>query len=114
MLKRIFVPVVVLVALLLVSTPASAQGNANPQPIFTYVSEWGVPRAQWSDIAKADADNKAILDPLVANGTLLGYGYFENWEQSKAGYTPGSWFQAPSTTNVLNTRQTFTGNPRDT
>ena len=111
MVKRIFVPVVALVALLLVSTPAWAQGNANPQPIFTYVSEWGVPRAQWDDIAKADADNKAILDPLVANGTLLGYGYFTNWVHSEGGYTHGDWFQATSVANILKTLETVYSKP---
>ncbi len=111
MLKRIFVPVVALVALLLVSTPAWAQGNANPQPIFTYVSEWGVPRAQWGDMAKNNAESKAILDPLVANGTLLGYGFFENLVHSEGGYTHGSWFQATSIANILKTTEVTLSKP---
>jgi hypothetical protein len=111
MVKRIFVPVVALVALLLVTTPAWAQGNTNRQPIFTYVSEWGVPRAQWGDLAKADADNKAIIDPLVANGTLIGYGYFENWVHSEGGYTHGDWFQATSIAGLLKTLEVVYSKP---
>lgn len=114
MMKRIFVPVVALVALLLVSTPAWAQDNPNPHPIFTYVSLWGVPRAQWGDIAKVNAENKAILDPLVANGTLLGYGTFENWVHSEGGYTHGDWFQATSIASLLKTLETFYSQPAAT
>jgi len=111
MLKRIFIPVVALVALLLVSTPARAQASSNPQPIFTYVSEWGVPRAQWGDMAKNNAESKAILDPLVANGTLLGYGFFENLVHSDGGYTHGSWFQATSIANILKTTEVTLSKP---
>ncbi len=114
MVKRIFVPVVALVALLLVSAPAWAQGNSNQQPIFTYVSLWGVPRAQWGDIAKVNAENKAVLDPLVANGSLLGYGTFENWVHSDGGYTHGDWFQATSVASLLKTLETFYTRPAAT
>ena len=103
MLKRVFAPVVVLVALLLMSTPAWAQGNANQQPVFTYVAMWGVPRAHWADMEKMNTDDKAILDPLVANGTLTGYGMFENWVHSDGGYTHGSWFKANSLAGLLKT-----------
>lgn len=111
MVKRIFVPVVALVALLLASTPAWAQGNPNPQPIFTYVSLWGVPRAQWGEIAKIDAELKAVLDPLVANGTLLGYGTFENLVHSDGGYTHGSWLQGTSLASLLKTLETISTRP---
>ena len=111
MVKRIFVPVVALVALLLVSAPAWAQASSSQPPIFTYVSEWGVPRAQWGDVAKADADNKAILDPLVANGTLIGYGYFTNWVHSDNGYTHGDWFSATSVAGILKTLETVYSKP---
>ncbi len=114
MVKRILVPVVALVALLLVSTPAWAQGNPNPQPIFTYVSLWGVPRAQWGNMAAVFADDKTVLDPLVANGTLLGYGTFENRVHSDGGYTHGSWFQASSLANLLKALEVLFNRPGTT
>jgi hypothetical protein len=114
MVRRIFVPVVALVALLLVCTAAWAQGNPNSQPIFTYVSLWGVPRAQWGDIAKVNAENKAVLDPLVANRTLLGYGTFENYVHSDGGYTHGDWFQGTSIASLLKTLETFYSRPAAT
>jgi hypothetical protein len=99
--KRIFVSLAVVFTLLLVCAPVWAQGKPNPHPIFTYVSLWGVPRAQWGDMAKANAENKAILDPLVTDGTVLGYGTFENRIHSDGGYTHGSWFQAASLANLF-------------
>jgi len=99
--KRILVSLAAVLTLLLVPAPVWAQGKPNPHPIFTYVSEWGVPRAQWGDMAKNDAEDKAILDPLVADGTLFGYGMFENRVHSDGGYTHGSWFQATSLSNLF-------------
>ncbi|PYV13857.1 MAG: hypothetical protein DMG21_20055 [Acidobacteria bacterium] len=101
MLKRVFVSIAPVVVLLLGGAPLRAQGKPNPHPIFTYVSDWGVPRAQWSDMAKDNAEDKAVLDPLVADGTLLGYGLYENRIHSDGGYTHGSWFQASSLANLF-------------
>jgi len=50
---------------------------------------------------KADAEDKALFDSLVADGTLLGYGMFENRIHSDGGYTHGSWFQAASVGNIF-------------
>jgi hypothetical protein len=111
MVRRVVVSLVALVALLLVSTPAKAQESSNQQPIFTYVSQWGVPRAQWGEMAKINAEDKEVLDPLVANGTLLGYGTFENLVHSDGGYTHGDWFQATSMAAVLKTLETFYSRP---
>ena len=101
MVKRNSIFVMVVLTLLLVCAPAWAQGNSSQHPIFTYVSLWGVPRAQWGDMAKVNASDKADLDPQVANGTLIGYGMFENRVHSDNGYTHGSWFQANSLGSLL-------------
>ena len=50
---------------------------------------------------KVNADNKTLLDSLVADGTVLGYGTFENRIHSDGGYTHGSWFQAASLANIF-------------
>jgi hypothetical protein len=42
------------------------QGKPNPSPLFTYVSEWGVPRAQCGEIAKVNANAKTFFDLLLA------------------------------------------------
>jgi hypothetical protein len=102
MIKRSFVFSTLVFVLGLMCSPTWAQGNQEQQPIFTYVAEWGVPRAQWSDMEKVNAGNKALLDSLAANGTLLGYGTYENRIHSEGGMTHGSWFQADSLANIFN------------
>lgn len=111
MIRRTLVLSACFLALALMCAPAWAQGNSDQQPIFTYVSEWGVPRAQWGDMEKVNTDNKAVLDPLVADGTLLGYGSFENRIHSDGGYTHGGWFQATSVGNLLKALEQFYSRP---
>jgi hypothetical protein len=114
MSKRMFVSAAALLAILLVYAPAWSQGSSNPNPIFTYVSEWGVPRTQWADAAKFNAESKAILDPLVADGTILGYGMFENRVHSDGGYTHGSYLQATSLANLLKAVEMLYASPGTT
>jgi hypothetical protein len=114
MAKRMSIVVVAVLALLFASAPARAQGNSNPQPIFTYVSQWGVPRAHWADMAKTNADSKALLDPFVADGTLVGYGFYENRVHSDGGYTHGSWIQANSLANLFKALEPLYARPDTT
>jgi hypothetical protein len=100
-MRKICVLCAVILALGLAGAPAWAQGEQAQQPVFTYVALWGVPRAQWGDMEKLGAERKALYDSLVADGTLLGYGNFENRVHSDGGYTHGSWFQASSVGNIL-------------
>src|ERR1700724_1825527 len=55
--------------------PARAQSDAKEKPpMYSYVSFWNIPRAQWAEMAKADAADQEMLKKAVANGTLVGYG----------------------------------------
>jgi hypothetical protein len=103
MIKRMSVFAALFLVLCLMCPPTWSQGNPEQPPIFTYVAQWGVPRAQWADMDKVNAGNKALLDSLVADGTLLGYGTFENRIHSEGGMTHGSWFQAASLANIFKT-----------
>lgn len=109
MKNRVLVLVVCSLALGVFCSSAGAQAPA--QPIYTYVAEWGVPRAQWADMEKSNAAQKAMMDAMVADGTLLGYGYYQNRVHSEGGYTHGSWFQAKSVGNVLKALEKFYAQP---
>ena len=99
--RRLFVLAVLLLVFGLTCPPTWAQGSSSQPPIFTYVSEWNTPRAQWADMAKVEADIKPTMDALVADGTLLGYGAYENRIHSETSPTHGSWFQAASLANIF-------------
>jgi len=73
-----------------------AQDNNEKPPIYVYVSEWAVPRAEWAAFEKNDAAEKAMMDKLVANKTLTGYGTFSNLIHQEGEPTHGSWMMATS------------------
>ena len=51
-----------------VAAPAVAQMAENGKaPMYCYVGEWAIPRAQWADMEKANA---ADADVLVGRGSL--------------------------------------------
>ena len=101
MIRRLFVLTILLLLFGLACPPTWAQNNPGQPPLFTYVSEWNTPRAQWADMAKVEANIKPTMDALVADGTLVGYGTYENRIHSEATPTHGSWFQAESLANIL-------------
>jgi hypothetical protein len=71
--------------------------------LLTYVAEWGVPRAQWGDLAKQNESELPALDRLVEDGTIVGYGFYESQAHSEEGMTHGNWFQATSIGGILKT-----------
>lgn len=58
------------------STGWAQNAPAEKPPIYTYVAEWSVPRAQWADMDKnADAE-KPLMEKMVADGTIVSYGTY--------------------------------------
>jgi hypothetical protein len=83
--------------------PASAQmtdGKGKP-PLYTYVSNWAIPRAHWADMVKQEAGNEKIFDKAVAGGTLVGYGVDENLIHQPDGETHDSFWSSMSMAGVL-------------
>ena len=60
-----------------------------------------MPRDQWRDYAKVTADEKTMMDKLVADGTLTGYGDFSVLLHQEGQPTHGSWFSATSRAGLL-------------
>ena len=92
--------------------PSQAQ-MATPAkpPIYIYVSTWSVPRAQWPEMTKLDDMDKPVLDKLVADGTLIGYGSYTNIIHQEGEPTHGSWFTATSEGNLLKGLEAIYANP---
>lgn len=83
--------------------PASAQNsqvNEKP-PVYTYVSNWQIPRAHWADMMKDNASTKPIFDKALADGTIVGYGSGENLVHTADGYTHDDWFASTSMAGLL-------------
>ena len=89
--------------------PASAQTSDAKEkpPMYSYVSFWNIPRAQWGEMAKADAADQDILKKALANGTLVGYGNDTNLVHNADGATHDEWWSATSLAGVLNVLDQF-------
>ena len=89
------------VLFVLVAAPVNAQMGTQKPPVYTYVAQWSIPRAQWGDVAKTLQSNTAALDRLVGDGTLEGYGMYETAVHDAKGPTHGNWFQASSMAGIF-------------
>jgi hypothetical protein len=89
--------------------PAGAQMSEVKEkpPMYSYVSNWAIPRAQWADMEKSYAADLKILDPALANGTLVGYGNDVNLVHQPDGETHDDWWSAMSLAGVINVLDQF-------
>lgn len=90
-------------------TPATAQNsqvNEKP-PMYTYVSNWQIPRTHWADMAKDRDATKPILDKALSDGTIVGYGNDENLVHRADGYTHDGWWSSTSMAGLLKVLDQF-------
>lgn len=80
-------------------------------PLYTYVSEWAVPRAMWGDYQKSQAVEDESMNKLVADGTLVSFGSFSVLNHQEGNPTHGSWFSAHSIANLMKVLQGLRSGP---
>ncbi len=71
-------------------------------PLYTYVGNWSVPRAQWSEMEKQVGASQAILQKAVSDGTLVAYGNDTSLIHTPEGSTQDSFWSANSMAGVIN------------
>ena len=90
------------------SSTASGQSEVKEKPaMYSYVSNWTLPRAQWGEMEKANVANQKILDKALASGTLVGWGNDVTLIHTADGETHDSWWSATSMAGVLNVLEQF-------
>jgi hypothetical protein len=100
MSKRIAVVLALLSIAVLCPLAARAQAPAEPQA-YTYVSEWTLPRAQWSDWeAFGEKDVRPIFEKLMANGAIQSWGLYTTTLHVDGYPTHGSWFETADIASV--------------
>ncbi len=89
MTKRIAGLLLIVLAVMLV--PA-ALPQMEPTPVvYTYVSQFQVPRANWAQYSEdTEKTFVPVADKLMADGTLVGYSTFEQVVHTPDGYTHGA------------------------
>jgi hypothetical protein len=86
------------------AAPAGAQMAEVKEkpPMYTYVSNWNIPRARWAEMDKQTAADGKIFDKAIASGTLVAYGDDVNLIHQPEGETHDSFWSAMSMAGVLN------------
>ena len=93
-----------IVALLVVfSVPiALSQMEQGEQRVYTYVSQFQVPRANWAQYAEnTEKTFVPIVEKLMADGTLIGWSTFETIVHTPDGYTHGSAWSSNSIAGLM-------------
>ena len=68
---------------------------------FIYVSEWVIPRAQWTEYeASNKKDVQPVFERLLADGTIISWGFTSTLVHQEEGITHGSWYEATSMANL--------------
>ncbi len=76
-------------------------------PMYSYVENWAIPRAQWAEMAKNTAADQKILDQAMASGTIVAYGNDVNLVHQADGETHDDWWSAMSMAGLLNVLDQF-------
>ena len=89
--------------------PASAQNSEVKEkpPMYSYISNWQIPRAHWADMVKENDADKPTMDKALADGTIVAYGSDENYVHTPEGYTHDEWWSSMSMAGLLNVLDTF-------
>jgi hypothetical protein len=91
------------------AVPARAQTSEIKEkpPMYSYVANWNIARAQWADMDKASLADQKTLDKAVASGTIVGYGSDVNLIHQPDGTTHDDWWSAMSMAGLLNVLDQF-------
>jgi hypothetical protein len=91
------------------AAPAGAQSTEVKEkpPMYSYIGNWAIPRAQWSEMAKSDEADRPILEKALAGGTIVAYGNDLAVIHTPDGETHDQWWSAMSMAGLLNVLEQF-------
>jgi hypothetical protein len=70
-------------------------------PMYTYVSSWSVPRAQWAEMKKSTANDDDMMNKAFASGAIVGWGNDTNMVHTAEGSTHDQWWSSMSMAGLL-------------
>jgi hypothetical protein len=76
-------------------------------PMYTYLSNWQIPRAQWAEMEKENRADHPLLDKALADGTIVGYGDDINLVHQPDGETHDEWWSATSMAGLIKVLDQF-------
>lgn len=95
-MKRMIAGLAVLLLAVAVVVPIAFSQLGQGQPVvYTFVSQFQVPRANWAQYSEnTEKSFVPIAEKMVADGTILSYSTFESIVHSPEGYTHGAAFSS--------------------
>jgi hypothetical protein len=105
----------VLGAAVMASLPIQAQTTeAKEKPaLYSYVADWQMPRAKWTEFEKPSPASDKILSQALANGTLVAYGTDKIEVHSAEGPTHDSFWSGMTMAGLLDVLDAFGKGPPD-
>ncbi len=91
------------------AAPVGAQTSEVKEkpPMYSYVGNWVIPRAQWADMTKSDQTDRPILEKALSGGTIVGYGNDLTVIHTPDGATHDQWWSAMSMAGLMNVLEQF-------
>jgi hypothetical protein len=81
---------------------ALAQMDQGQPVVYTFVSQFQVPRANWAEFSENTTKSFVpIADKMVADGTILSYSTFEHVVHTPEGFTHGSAWSSTSIAGLM-------------
>jgi hypothetical protein len=94
------------------AAPASAQDQPKEKPpMYTYIANWAIPRAQWAELEKNANANQGTLEKAMADGTIIGYGSDINEVHQVDGATHDNWWSSMSMAGLMSVLDKFAKSP---
>jgi hypothetical protein len=99
----VFAGVSVLVLSAACALPSAAQSSEVKEkpPMYSYIANWQIPRAQWGEMEKSALADNALLDKALADGTIVAYGNDENLVHQPDGETHDDWWSSMSMAGLI-------------
>jgi hypothetical protein len=70
-------------------------------PMYTYVSSWSIPRAQWAEMKKSTAADDDMMTKAFASGAVVAYGNDTTMVHTVDGSTHDQWWSSMSMAGLL-------------
>lgn len=94
--------------LIAMATPLLAQNEVKEKsPIYVYVGQWSIPRAQWAEMEKSETADQSMLQSAMSSGSIIAYGFDTNVVHQPDGYTHDDYWVSNSMAGILNMLDQF-------
>lgn len=100
-LSNVWVALIGLAALTATTARAQMQEVKPKPPMYSYVANWQVARANWPDVEKSAAATAAVMQKAFDDGTLIGYGDDTALLHTPEGSTHDTWWSSMSLAGII-------------